>query len=462
MERTWVGDTTKKIGERVTVAGWVHARRDHGKLIFVDLRDRSGLLQVVFRPGLASGDDSQEVRSEWVVIIGGEIKARPEPMTNPNIVTGAVELIAEKLEVVARAETPPFELSDETAMKNVDEELRLKYRYLDLRRPAMFSYLKIRHEVVRFIREFLSTRGFIEIETPILAKSTPEGARDYLVPSRKQHGSFYALPQSPQQYKQLLMVAGIERYFQIARCFRDEDTRADRHQEFTQLDLEMSFVTQEDILHLVEELYTQMVGALFPEKRIRKTPWPKLSYDAVMREHGTDRPDLRENKDDPNELAFAWVLDFPLFEPGMENESYAPSHHMFTAPRPEDVGKLDSDPASVKALQHDLVLNGYEIGGGSIRIHDPELQKKIFDLIGFSKEEKAHFQHMLTAFTYGVPPHGGIAPGIDRTLMGILGQSSIRELIAFPKTGDGRDPMMQTPAPVTEPQLKELGITLSE
>ena len=459
MERFFINEAAGQVGQKVRVAGWVHVRRDHGKIIFIDLRDRSGLLQVVLKPGEIEGDDPEALRIEWVVTIEGEMKERPEAMRNSEQTNGHVELVAEKLEVLNEAKTPPFTINDETAMAEVSEEHRMTYRYLDLRRPVMHERLKIRHVVVQYIRDYLNERGFLEIETPILTKSSPEGARDYIVPSRLEKGSFYSLPQAPQQYKQLLMAAGIERYFQIARCFRDEDTRGDRQPEFTQLDLEMSFVGQEDILVLIEELFTTMVERIFPQKKM-KTPWPRLEYDDVIKRYGTDKPDIRENSDDPDELAFAWVLNFPLFEAAKKEGHFVPEHHMFTAPVGADVEKLDSDPASVRSLQHDLVLNGNEIGGGSIRIHDPEVQQKIFDLIGFSEEEASYFSHMLTAFTYGMPPHGGIAPGIDRLLMVLLNQPNIREVIAFPKTSDGRDLMMGAPAPVSSKQLREVGIQL--
>jgi aspartyl-tRNA synthetase len=314
--------------------------------------------------------------------------------------------------------------------------------------------------MLNFVRSFLSDRGFVEIETPILTKSTPEGARDYLVPARLQPGTFYALPQAPQQYKQLLMVAGMERYFQIARCFRDEDTRGDRQAEFTQIDMEMSFVKREDVMALVEELCTSLVETLYPHKKIAQKPWPRLDYDAVMKEYGTDRPDLRVDKNDPDELAFAWVINFPLFEREKKGAYYAPEHNMFTSPREEDIPLLDTDPHAVKSYQYDVVLNGNEVWGGGIRIHDPKLQEKIFSMIGFTEERKQQFAHMLKAFTYGVPPHGGIASGFDRMLMVLENEPNIREVMAFPKTGEGRDLMMDSPATVESAQLKELGIEI--
>ena len=316
-------------------------------------------------------------------------------------------------------------------------------------------------------RNWLFERDFVEIETPILTKTTPEGARDFIVPSRLQPGKFYALPQSPQQYKQLLMVAGFERYFQIARCFRDEDPRADRaYGEFTQLDIEMSFVTQDDILALIEEMFTEMIKKLFPNKKFTKEPWPRISHREAVEKYGSDKPDLRKDKNDPDELAFAWIVDFPLFSEqtkedffyGSGKSKWAPSHHMFTAPRPEDIPLLDKEPGCVRGLQHDLVLNGFEVGGGSIRIHQPEIQEKVFDLIGFTEEQKHQFDHMLTAFKYGVPPHGGIAPGIDRLLMVILGQPSLREVIAFPMSSNGTTSVLDAPSEATEEQLRELGI----
>lgn len=465
MERIYTADTTKKEGEKVMLAGWVDARRDHGKLIFIDLRDKGGIAQVVFSSKNEElRAQADRLRPEWVVRIVGMVQKRPEAMKNPHLGTGEIEIAAEELIVLSESETPPFDLVGDGY--DIGEEHRLAYRYLDLRRPRLAKNLRLRHEMLLFVRNFLSKNEFTEVETPILTKSTPEGARDYIVPSRLHHGTFYALPQSPQQYKQLLMVAGLEKYFQIARCFRDEDTRGDRQPEFTQIDIEMSFVTQDDILVLVGKMYAELIAALFPEKHFTKQVWPRLNYDEVMEKYGTDKPDLRENKNDSNELAFAWILNFPLFEKidGLAlserqvGSSMQPSHHMFTAPKEEDIEKLGSDPHAVRSYQHDLVLNGYEIGGGSIRIHDPELQEDIFELIGFSKEQKEYFAHLLGAFHYGVPPHGGIALGFDRFAALMLGEPNIREVIAFPKTGDGRDLMMAAPAKVEEKQLKELGI----
>ena len=465
MNRTYTIDTVKKEGERVTLAGWVDARRDHGKLIFIDLRDKSGIAQVVFSAkDEALRAQADRLRPEWVVEITGTVQKRPEAMKNPNLATGEIEIAAEELLVLSESETPPFDLAGDGY--DIGEEHRLAYRYLDLRRPRLAQNLRKRHEMLLFARNFLSEQGFIEVETPILTKSTPEGARDYIVPSRLHPGTFYALPQSPQQYKQLLMVAGLEKYFQIARCFRDEDTRGDRQPEFTQIDIEMSFVNQDDILALVEKMYTALIAKLFPEKRFSILPWPRLSYMEVMERHDTDKPDLREDKDNPDELAFAWIENFPLFEKEKQNGYFAPSHHMFTAPKKyeniekdqENKEKLDNDPHAVLSSQYDLVFNGYEVGGGSIRIYEPDLQEKIFSLIGFSEKQMNYFSHLLRAFQYGVPPHGGIALGFDRFAAIMLGEPNIREVIAFPKTGDGRDLMMGAPAEVEEGQLKELGL----
>lgn len=464
-ERVRTHQTTEHVDQEVTVYGWVHTRRDHGKITFFDLRDRWGLLQVVATG--ETGGPVKDIRPEYVVKITGTVSKRPEKLINPNIQSGTVELQATHVEVLSEAKTPPFEVDKDTS--SVDEELRLKYRYLDLRSHRMTQHVIDRNRVAQYIRQFLTQRDFLEIDTPILTKSTPEGARDFLVPSRLQNGKFYALPQSPQQYKQLLMVAGMDRYFQLARCFRDEDPRADRaYGEFTQLDLEMSFVNQEDILQLAEELFTSLIAELFPGKHITQTPWPRLSHAEAVKKYGTDKPDLRKDKNDPNELAFSWTLDFPLFTEqseadffhGSGSAKFAPSHHMFTAPHPDDIPLLDSDPTKVRGLQHDMVLNGYEVGGGSVRIHQAEVQQKIFDLIGFSKEQSASFHHMLEAFSYGVPPHGGIAPGFDRFLMVVAGESSIREIIPFPAIASGATAILEAPSIVTEQQLKEVGIQI--
>jgi len=419
--RTLISETPNKVGEEVTVKGWVNTLRKHGKITFFDLKDRSGLIQCV-------GQNLPKVTPYSVVEVVGLIKDRPEKLVNPKLATGKIEVEVQKLEIISVSREMPIPL--DTDGLEIEEEIRNKYRYLDLRRSQMDRNIRLRSKVAGFIRNYLSDLDFVEVETPILTKTTPEGARDFLVPSRLQPGKFYALPQSPQQYKQLLMVAGLERYFQFARCFRDEDPRRDRaYGEFTQLDMEMSFVTQEEIMILAEDMFTKTVKEFFPEKKIAKTPWPRLSHKEAKEKHGSDKPDLRSDKNDKNELAFAWIVDFPLFTEQSKSDFYhgsgtskwAPSHHMFTAPNPQDAELLDKDPGKVRGLQHDLILNGYEIGGGSIRIHEPKVQNKIFELIGFSETQKKEFEHMLTAFKYGVPPHGGIAPGIDRFLMVALG-----------------------------------------
>ncbi len=569
-------------------------RRDHGGIIFVDLRDRSGLIQVVFNPELAPDAcaTAEELRGEWVIEVQGKVARRPTGSENPAIPTGNVEFIAHKVKVLNSSLTPPFYISDDV---EADESLRLKYRYLDLRRPQMQRNLTLRHRVVKYIRDFLDARGFLEIETPILIKSTPEGARDYLVPSRLQKGSFYALPQSPQQLKQLLMVSGVEKYFQIARCFRDEDLRADRQPEFTQLDLEISFVEQEDVLRLTEELYTGMVQCLVPEKRLL-TPFPRLDYQEVIASYGSDKPDLRfglkltdvselaketdfrvfrsviaqggivkglvapgqghytgsdmrrledtarefgaagmshvrlgaadslsslteeqislspglrmppdwslrlakrmeaqpgdlillmagparqanrwlsEMRNymadrlgliDDKTLSFAFVTGFPLFEWDETNQRWDSSHHPFTAPVEGQEALLEgTDPGSIKSQAYDLICNGSELASGSIRIHRRELQERIFAVLGYNQEQvQERFGHILEAFEYGAPPHGGIAPGIDRLVTILAGASSIRDVIAFPKTQSGADLLFGAPAPVEPGQLRDLALRLAE
>ena len=571
------------------MAGWVNRRRDHGGLIFIDLRDRSGLLQVVFNPQVTAEAHriATEMRPEYVVRITGDVARRPAGTENPGIPTGEVELIARETEILNASRPMPFPMSDESG---IDESVRLKYRYLDLRRPQMQQNMMLRHRVIKFIRDFLDARGFIEIETPILLKSTPEGARDYLVPSRLYPGKFYALPQSPQQLKQLLMVSGFEKYYQIARCFRDEDQRADRQPEFTQLDLEMSFVDEEDVLDLMEELFTSLMAELKPEIRIVK-PFPRLSYHEVIERFGTDKPDLRfgleladisdivEDSEfgvfrtaiagggivkgfaapgcadysrkqqaelvefararggkglvsmaiegslddltldkvhspvtrfftidqvremvkrlhagpgdlllfaadkaevvntvlsqlrlemanrlgltDPNLMVFAFIQDHPLMEWNQEGNRWDSMHHPFTAPYDEDIPLLDTDPGRVRARHYDFVCNGYELSSGSIRIHDSRIQEKIFSLLGYSDEEiRERFGHLLEALEFGAPPHGGIAPGIDRLVMLLAGEENIREVIAFPKTKSATDLMTNAPDAVSEDQLRELHLRL--
>jgi len=459
--RTLAIETVKLDGEKVRLFGWVDTIRDHGKITFIDLRDRSGKVQCV-------GNKLPKLSAESVVEIEGTVQKRPDKLVNPKMQTGKVEISIDNLTILSRADEIPLPL--DTDGLEIEELARLNYRYLDLRRERMSNNIRLRSKVTQFVRNWLMDREFCEIETPILTKTTPEGARDFIVPSRYQKGKFYALPQSPQQYKQLLMVAGFERYFQIARCFRDEDPRADRaYGEFSQFDIEMSFVTQEEILKLSEEMFTDMIKKLFPDKKITKTPWPRISHNEAQKKYKSDKPDLRKDKKDKDELACAWIIDFPLFVKqtkedffhGLGEAKWAPSHHMFTSPHSDDLDLLDRDPSKVRGLQHDLVINGVEVGGGSIRIHDSKIQSKIFDLIGFSDKQKKEFEHMLTAFRYGVPPHGGIAPGVERFLYAVLGERSIREVMAFSMTAGGQTAVMDAPSKATKGQLRELGIDMS-
>lgn len=460
---------TKDLANKeVELFGWVANRRDHGKLIFVDLRDRTGVVQVVFSPKTTDYEKAQTLRNEWVIRIRGNVNKRPEKMINTDIPTGLVEIEPIELEVLNEATTPSFPL--DTDGYEIGEDSRMQYRYIDLRRPRLVRNLSIRHRLTQFIRNWLSERNFVEVETPVLTKSTPEGARDYVVPSRLYSGKFYALPQSPQQYKQLLMVSGVERYFQFARCFRDEDTRGDRQPEFTQLDMEMSFVIREDVMALNEELLISCVRELFPEKKIQDIPFSRISYREAMDLYGTDRPDLRKDKDDPNLLAFCWIIDFPFFEKIDVESSSASSgqsagwtftHNPFSAPKPEHMEWLmmKENINDILTTQYDVVMNGIEIAGGSIRNHKPEALEKVFEIMGFSHDRiHDNFGHMLRSLGSGAPPHGGIAWGFDRFVSLLCNEPNIREVIAFPKTGDARDLMMDSPSALEAKQLRELHI----
>lgn len=463
--RTLTSHLTDKIGETVTVKGWVHVRRDHGKLIFIDLRDMAGIVQVVFWGGGDAGlfSQAEQLRSEYVVSITGKVQKRGEKQINPDIPSGTVELAAEVLKVISEAETPPFPIDSER--DEVGESTRLQYRYLDLRSERMQKNIRMRHKFIREARNFLDDEGFVEIETPVLAKSSPEGARDFLVASRLQPGNFYALPQAPQQFKQIAMIAGFEKYYQIAHCFRDEDLRGDRQPEFTQLDMEMSFVDQEDVLQINERLFKQVIAKLFPHKRMPET-FPRMTYDEVMEKYSSDKPDIRENKEDNDELAFLWVTDFPVFEKD-DDGTLTFAHNPFAMPKDEDLDKLFSEDEatllSMRAKCYDLVLNGYELSSGSIRIHDQKIQKRIFEMMGLNDEQvQERFGKFLEAFKYGTPPHGGMAPGLDRVLMILMEEPTIREVIAFPKNGEMRDLMFDGPSSASPRQLKELGISIKE
>lgn len=456
--RTLIKDIVSNEGKRVELSGFVHNRRDHGKIIFIDLRDRSGIAQLVFiGKDKALYEKAGTLRSEWVMKVAGVVNKRPPAMVNKEIVTGEHEILVESLEILAEAQTPPFDVT--TDGREIGEDVRMQYRYVDLRRERMHRNLLARSKTLAFVDEYLKAQDFVEVETPILGKSTPEGARDYLVPARLHAGKFYALPQAPQQYKQLLQVAGLERYFQVARCFRDEDTRGDRQPEFTQIDLEMSFVERDDVLAVLEGLMIDLVKKAYPEKHITQVPFPRLSYKEAQEKYKSDKPDLRKDKNDSNELAFCWVIDFPFYEWSEKDKKWDFGHNPFSMPHNATLPESEKGMGDVLAYQYDLALNGFEIAGGSIRNHKADLLKKAFMLVGY--EEKAveeKFGHMMAAFSYGVPPHGGAAIGFDRLMMILLNEPNIREVIAFPKSGDGKDLMTAAPDEVSEKQLKELHI----
>ena len=450
------GELRKEHGEQeVTLCGWVGARRDHGKLIFIDIRDRYGVTQVVFVPSVSpqAHEAAQRLGPEFVIRVSGKVGTRPPKMVNPDIATGEVELCAEHLEILNPSKVPVFEIEDHV---EVSEELRLTYRYLDLRRSKVMRALETRHRICAIMHQFLDQEGFLEIETPVLTKSTPEGARDFLVPSRLQPGEFFALPQSPQLFKQLLMVSGADRYYQIVKCFRDEDLRADRQPEFTQLDMEMSFVEEEDIFQLTERLFQKIFKEI---KGIDlPIPFPRLAHTEALRRYQSDKPDLREESG--QEFAPVWIVDFPMFKYNEEQKRWESEHHPFTAIKEQDTDLLEKgDYAAVRARSYDLVLNGHEIGSGSVRIHSRTTQQKVFDTIGLGAEEiEQRFGFLLRAFEYGAPPHAGAAYGLDRLTAILAGLDSIRDTIAFPKTQKGSCLIAGAPSGVDDKQLQELGL----
>jgi aspartyl-tRNA synthetase len=467
-----------KVGQSVLLQGWVNSRRDHGKITFIDLRDRSGLVQLVLNKALG------DARPEDVISVTGTVRERPASMVNPKIPTGSVEVEVKELTVLSRSKELPLPI--DTDGYDINEEVRLKYRYLDLRRERMQRNIRLRSRFVDLVRQHLFKNDFVEIETPILTKSTPEGSRDFLVPSRLSPGKFYALPQSPQQYKQLLMVAGFERYFQIARCLRDEDPRADRGFEHTQVDIEMSFVTREDVMATDEELMIAVMEEM--GYRIQKKPFPVVTYKEALRKFGSDKFDLRTDREKKDGvLAFAWVVDFPFFEKVKESgsttgnlsgggpalsdpeyrrggvEGWTFTHNPFSAPKNEHEAWLLKKEriGDILTSQYDLVFNGYEVGGGSIRSHKPDVLLAVFEVMGYTPSEvKQQFGHMLEAFTYGVPPHGGLAHGVERLLMTVTNEPYLREVVAFPMTAGGRTSVMDAPNVVSQEQLDELGLSV--
>lgn len=461
--RTYIKDLKEHVGKEVEIAGWVDIRRDQGKLIFLDFRDMTGYIQGVILPNAKEAHEvGSKVRPEWVVSVKGMINKRPEKNIQKDKQNGEIELEIKEIVVLNESETPVFDVRSDG--KEVGEDSRLKYRYLDLRRPRMQKNIRNRFKVMQFVRNAFQKEGFTEIETPNMSATTPEGSRDYIVPSRLEKGKFYSLPQSPQQYKQLLMSSGFEKYFQFARCFRDEDTRGDRQPEFTQMDLEMSFVTREDVMAINEKVLIETVQNMYPEKKIQEIPFPRMTYKEAMEKYGNDKPDIRKDKNDSNSLAFLWVVDFPFFEKD-DKGGWTFSHNPFSAPKPEHMESLmkKENIGNILTTQYDIVMNGYEIGGGSIRNHRPEALKRVFEIMGYVPERiETNFGHMLRALGSGTPPHGGIAWGFDRFMMLLENEPNIREVIAFAKTGEGRDLMMGAPSDVLTEQLIELGIEIKK
>ena len=468
MKRIYIGKLSEQAGNQITIQGWVHTKRNQGKMVFFEFRDMTGRVQGVVLPGNENlKAQADELRDEWVVEITGTIHKRPEKNVQQDKLNGDIEMVVESIVVLNKAEILPFQIAVDT--KEIGEDTRLTHRYLDLRSERMQKNIRKRGEVLQFIRNELAKENFTEVETPLLTKSTPEGARDFVVPARLYPGSFYALPQSPQQYKQLLMTAGIERYFQVAKCLRDEDSRGDRQPEFTQLDMEMSFVEREDVMNLNEQLLINLVKTYYPEKRIQQVPFPRISYKEAVEKYGNDRPDIREDKNDENLLAFCWVVDFPFFERTDKSDNpdtfgeWTFTHNPFSRPIPEHMENLmqKKNIGDIITSQYDITLNGYEIGGGSIRNHEVQALMTVFEILGYKEDEiRSNFGHMLTAFSLGTPPHGGIAWGFDRLIMLLHNEPNIREVMAFPKTGEGKDLMMQSPSTISDKQLKELSLEL--
>ncbi|PIR38390.1 MAG: hypothetical protein COV34_02170 [Candidatus Zambryskibacteria bacterium CG10_big_fil_rev_8_21_14_0_10_42_12] len=462
MNRTYIGELSDHIGKEVSISGWIDVVRDQGKMIFYDFRDMSGKVQGVVLPG---NDElltiARETRPEWVVTVTGQVNKRPEKMVKEGIQNGDIELEIKGVEILNRAETLPFPIDNDT--REVDEEVRLKYRYVDLRSERMQKNMRLRSQFIQKAREYLFNQNFTEIETPLLTESTPEGSRDFVVPSRLHPGKFYALPQSPQQYKQLLMTAGFEKYFQIARAVRDEDLRADRGFEHTQIDIETSFVEREDVLNLIENMIVESVESL--GFTIKEKPFPRISYKDAMEKYGADKFDLRTPEEKGQGiLAYAWVIDFPFFEK-TDDGKWTFSHNPFSMPLPEHLDKLlkGEDVENILTTQYDLVCNGFESGGGSIRAHKPEILEATYKIMGYTKEEmEASVGHMLEAFRLGTPPHGGIALGVERNLMNLTGESYLREVQAFPMTRGGQTSVMKAPKELTQKQLGELGIKVEK
>ncbi len=467
MQRTYIADLAKNVGQEVLIQGWIHVRRDQGKMVFFDFRDMSGLVQGVVLPGSEAIETAKNTREEFVVGVRGRVNERPERNRQADKQNGSIELEVLGIDILNTSEPLPYNVHDDTL--GINEEIRLKHRFLDLRNSRLQKNIRNRDAVIHLVRNTLHDQHFIEVETPILTKSTPEGARDFIVPSRKWPGSFFALPQSPQQYKQLLMSGGVERYFQVAKCMRDEDGRGDRQPEFTQLDMEMSFVERGDVMALNEQLLISIVTELYPEKKIQEIPFPRISYKDAMAKYGNDRPDVRNDKNDPNLLAFCWVVDFPFFERTDKSDNpdgkgeWTYTHNPFSRPLPEHMANLieKKNIGDIITSQYDIVLNGFEIGGGSIRNHEADALHTVFQILGHDGDKiEKDFGHMLTAFKLGTPPHGGIAWGLDRLVMLLQNEANIREVIAFPKTGEGKDLMMNAPSDVSEAQLKELGVQI--